>query len=175
MYKRQGWLSYDWIPEDAYLQLTGCSVAHGINEALSELLDRLEAQFAGYTAYFGFPDENREALHFLSARGFTCIEQDWNHSFFFADYVPYPDNAQVERITHQNFEKFRAVYHADAETYWNCDRIYASLDKCGRFLCIIEAISLLQRSFSQAAMDIMKSTARNLPRTHSKLTYFKRW
>lgn len=125
----KGWLSYDWVPEDAYLQLTGCSVAHGINEALSELLDRLEAQFAGYTAYFGFPGENREALHFLSTRGFTCIEQDWNHSFFFADYVPYPDNAQVERITHQNFEKFRAVYHADAETYWNCDRIYASLDK----------------------------------------------
>lgn len=43
----EGWLSYFWINEDKYLQLDGCNVRHGTTAALTELLDRLEARFAG--------------------------------------------------------------------------------------------------------------------------------
>lgn len=124
----EGWISYYWLPEEKYLQLNACNINCGTAQALTELLDLLETRFAGYTAYFGYPGENREAIKFLQAHGFKCIEQDWHHSFSFDDYEPTHCVACVEKITRQNFDKFRAVYHADPETYWNCDRIFAKID-----------------------------------------------
>ncbi|MGM9681447.1 MAG: hypothetical protein ACI3XR_08075 [Eubacteriales bacterium] len=124
----EGWISYFWIPKDKYLQLTACHINCGTAQALTELLDWLETHFAGYTAYFGFPGENREAMKFLQAHAFKCIEKDWNYSLFFDDYELKNGVSCVERITRRNFDKFRTVYHAEPETYWNCDRIYETLD-----------------------------------------------
>jgi len=124
----EGWLEYFWIPEDKYLQLRGCNINRGTEQALKELLELLEKRFAGYTMYFGFPGENLDAVAFLQVQGFRCIEEDWNHSFFFDDYKLLPDDRNNERITRANFDNFRAVYHADPETYWNCDRILETID-----------------------------------------------
>lgn len=124
----EGWISYFWIPEDGYLQLDGCNINRGTEQALTELLDMLETRFAGYTAYFGFPGENSDAESFLKTHGFRCIEKDWNHSFFFEGYSGADCVRNVERISRQNFDKFRAVYHADPETYWNSDRILEAID-----------------------------------------------
>ncbi len=81
----EGWISYFWIPEDGYLQLSGCNINRGTEQALAELLEMLETQFTGYTVYFGYPGENRDAINFLQAHDFKCIEEDWNHSFFSRD------------------------------------------------------------------------------------------
>ncbi len=124
----EGWVSYFWVPEDRYLQLDGFNINRGTEQALAELLDRIKTEFAGYTAYFGFPADNREAVAFLRTHGFKCIEQDWNHSFFFDSYTPKEYDQRVEKISCENFEKFRAVYHADPETYWDCDRIFERID-----------------------------------------------
>lgn len=124
----EGWLAYDWIPMDKYLQLCACNINHGMEQALTELLERLEKRFPGYTMYFGFPEENLDAAGFLQAKGFRRIEDDWNYSFFFEGYKLLPENQNIERITRDNFDAFRAVYHADPETYWNCDRILGAID-----------------------------------------------
>ena len=125
----EGWISYYWIPEDKYIQTDGFAINHGAAQALAELLDRIGEALPGYTAYLGFPGENREAAVFLEARGCKCIEQAWNHSFFFENYRPAEHEDCVERISRMNFHKFRAVYHAPPETYWNCDRIFDSIDE----------------------------------------------
>lgn len=130
----EGWLSYFWINEDKYLQLDGCNVRHGTTAALTELLDRLEARFAGYTAYFGFPGENREAADFLRARGFDCVERDWNFSFFFDGYTPAQCARGIEKISRRNFDLFRAVYRAEPDAYWSCDRILDALDDWNIFV-----------------------------------------
>lgn len=124
----EGWISYYWIPEDAYLQLNGFNINRGAEQALTELVDMIETRFAGYTAYFGYLGDNRDAINFLAEHGFKCIEQDWNHSFFFDGYTPKGYSPRVEKISRQNFDKFRAVYHADPETYWNTDRIFKTID-----------------------------------------------
>lgn len=124
----EGWISYGWIPEDKYLQLYGFNINRGIEQALTELLDMIAAEFTGYTAYFGYPGDNRDAVSFLEAHGFKCVEQDWNHSFFFDGNTPKETNPCVEKISRQNFDKFRSVYHEDPETYWNCDRILKKID-----------------------------------------------
>lgn len=130
----EGWISYDWISEDKYLQLTSFNINRGTEQALAELLSILETRFAGYTAYFGYPSENHDAINFLQASGFQCIEKDWNHSFFFDGYTLVEDTKNIEKISRYNFDKFRAVYHADPETYWNCDRIFETIDDWSIFV-----------------------------------------
>lgn len=124
----EGWISYFRIPEDKYLQLTGFSIRRGARQALAELLEAMKTRYDGYTAYFGYPAENREAIRFLEEHGFVCMERDWNHSFFFDSYTPTACSPCIEAITRENFDAFRAVYHADAETYWNAERILETLD-----------------------------------------------
>lgn len=124
----EGWLSYFWLPEDQYLQLDGCSIRCGTQQALEELLARLTAKFPAYTACFGFPGENRAAIETLAAHGYRCVEQSWNHSFFFDGYRSSGYAPCVERISRQNFDRFRAVYHADPDTYWTLERIFEVLD-----------------------------------------------
>ncbi len=124
----EGWISYYWIPEDNYLQLTGFNIKHGAQQALAELIERIKTAFAGYTAYFGYPGDNQAAISYLVEHGFQCIERDWNHSFFFDEYTATADSPCIEKIYRHNFDKFRAVYHADPETYWNADRIFETID-----------------------------------------------
>lgn len=124
----EGWMAYFWIPEDGYLQLSGCNLNRGTERALTELLELLERRFAGYTTYFGYPGENRDAIRFLQTHGFRCIEEAWNHSFFFDGYGPQGYGRDVEKISRNNFDKFRAVYHPSQETYWNCGRILETID-----------------------------------------------
>ena len=111
--KVEGWISYYWIPEDRYLQLYEFNINRGTKQALAELLKTIETKLAGYTAYFGFPGDNQEAIHFLSEHGFQCIEQDWNHSFFFDGYTAKEHDDCIEKIFRYNFDKFRRVYHED--------------------------------------------------------------
>ena len=131
----EGWISYFWISEDRYLQINGSIIRKDAERALNELLSRLETRFAGYTAYFGCPDENYETVRFLESRGFDCIERAWNHSFFFENYAPAARAREIERIDRSNFDKFRAVYPAESDDYWNCDRIFAALDDWMVFVC----------------------------------------
>lgn len=124
----EGWISYFWIPEEHYLQLDGFSIARGTAQALAELINMLAARFFGYKAYFGFPGDHHEAIRFLAEHGFQCVEQSWNHSFFFDGYTPKECSSCVEKISRRNFDRFRAIYHADPETYWNADRIFAAIE-----------------------------------------------
>lgn len=124
----EGWISYYWIPEDKYLQLYEFNINRGAEQALAELIEIIETKFIGYTAYFGFPGDNLDAVNFLAEHGFRCIEQDWNHSFFFDGYTTDAYSSCVEKVSRHNFDKFRMVYHADPETYWNADRIFETID-----------------------------------------------
>lgn len=126
--KVEGWISFYWIPEDRYLQLTGFQINRNTRQALAELLERIETRFAGYTAYFGYSEDNREAICAMEEQGFHCIERDWNHSFFFDGYAEKACPVGVEPISAQNFDRFRAVYHPDPDTYWTADRILETVD-----------------------------------------------
>lgn len=134
----EGWIQYFWIPEDHYLQCTACNIRQGTAQALGELLKLLKADFPGYTFYFGFPSCNEEAVCFLQANGFQCVEKAWNNSFFFEEYQRLQPNENavdetivdnhIVRIGRGNFDEFRAVYQPDEEAYWNCDRILECLE-----------------------------------------------
>lgn len=136
----EGWIQYFWIPEDHYLQLTACNIRRGTEQALTELLTSLNERFSGYTLYFGFPECNMNAVRVLRENGFQCIEEDWNYSFFFAEYECLQEDQNVVRIGRENFDDFRALYHSDEETYWNCDRIWECLGEWIIFLYYTDGV-----------------------------------
>lgn len=133
--KVEGWVQYYWLPEDRYLQLTGCNIACGTAQALKELMERIEKSFSGYSLYFGFPGENAEALEFLEKHGFTCLERVWNNTLLFQSYTTLPENGNVKLIDRDSFADFRSIHQAfEADVYWTCDRIYEALDKWSIFV-----------------------------------------
>ena len=166
----EGWLSYFWINEDKYLQLDGCNVRHGTTAALTELLDRLEARFAGYTAYFGFPGENREAADFLRARGFDCVERDWNFSFFFDAIRPRSAPAALKRSPAGTLT-FSAPYTAQSLT--RTGAVTASLTRwtIGTSSFTAKAPAPPRQYFSPAAAGTMRYTARRSPTALSGMPF----
>lgn len=125
----EGWVEYFWIAEEKYLQLSGCNINVATEEALAELLSLLEERFPGYAMYFGFPKANVNAVHFLQENGFTCIEEDYNNSFFFDTYQLLDENDKVVKVDALNFEEFREIHLTlEGEMYWTCDRIFENLD-----------------------------------------------
>ena len=127
--KAEGWIQYFWIEKDHYLQVSGCNIDVGMQQALEELLILFKERFQGYEFYFGCADVNVEAIEFLKRNAFTCIEEDYNNSFFFEDYELRPESKNVREISRDNFEDFCKV-HAPIEenTYWNCERVLAKID-----------------------------------------------
>lgn len=125
----EGWIEYFWIAEENYLQLSGCNINVATESALMELLSLLENRFSGYSLYFGFPKANVNAIEFLEQNGFTCIEDDYNNSFFFDTYEPRSVCENVVEVGEENFKDFRTVHaQVEGEMYWTCDRILAEMD-----------------------------------------------
>lgn len=125
----EGWIEYFWIAEEKYLQLSGCNINVATWEALAELLSLLEERFPRYSMYFGFPKANVNAVHFLRENGFSCIEEDYNNSFFFDSYQIQAVSDKVVRVEEETFQEFRAIHSTlEGEMYWTCDRIFEKLD-----------------------------------------------
>lgn len=134
----EGWLTFFRIPEDRYLQCTGCNIRQGTKQALSELLTMLKADFPEYTLYFGFPACNEEAVRFLKENGLRCVEEAWNNSCFLDNRSETIDDESIVRIGRDNYDEFRAVYQPDEEAYWNCDRILECLEEWVIYGCRAE-------------------------------------
>lgn len=125
----EGWIEYFWIAEEKYLQLSACNINVATGEALTELLSLLGERFKGYSLYFGFPKANVSAVHFLRENGFSCIEEDYNNSFFFDAYQMQVVSDKVVRVEEENFQEFRSIHSTlEGEMYWTCDRIFEKLD-----------------------------------------------
>lgn len=132
--KVEGWLQYFWIPDDSYLQLYACNIHHNTEAALEELILQLDERFPDYTYYFGFPDKNTTAISYLKENGFKCIEEDWNNTIFFDEYILLPIEPCVVKTSRENFDDFRAIYKPDADTYWNSERILEQIEEWNIFV-----------------------------------------
>lgn len=133
--KVEGWIQYYFLPKDNYLSTNAFCINSHTEAALKEFISFAEKEFKGYDLYLGFPSDNTEAVSFLSASGFSCIEKDNNNSFFFDSYIPISQNNSVRKITKDGFEDFRQLHSAaiDEEMYWTSDRIYEKLERWNIF------------------------------------------
>ncbi len=125
----QGMIGYFEINEDKYIQLNFCIMQQGIRNAMQALMHHLNEKVKGETIYFGFPEENKEALEFMEDNSFDKIEESWNHSFFFSEYRERKTGKMVRKLTRETYDEFLRIYKTDEYTYWNADRIYSTFDE----------------------------------------------
>lgn len=125
----EGWIHYYTIPADLYISTVSLNIAVHTDQALEEFLAFLQARFPGYMLYLGFSKKNTQAIGFLQAQGFSCIEEDYNNTALVHQYVPVETSEQIVRISQDNYALFCALHRiAEKEMYWNCERIRAELD-----------------------------------------------
>ncbi|MBQ8638882.1 MAG: hypothetical protein IJ468_06910 [Lachnospiraceae bacterium] len=125
----EGWIHYYWLPDDNYLSTVSFIICSHTEQALQEFLEFARERFKGYDLFLGYSTENRQAVHFLSAHGFECIENDYNNTAFLDRYEPIAVSDRVIRVTKENYESFRRLHdNVEGDMYWNSDRIYADLD-----------------------------------------------
>ncbi len=132
----KGLIQYYSQPTDRYWQLIGFNVLDSTEQALDELLEYLRLRFQGYTLYFGFPEENTQALRYLENHGFECVEKAYNDSYLFEGKSEFRMNKNVLRVTRENFYLFETLHHPDEATYWNSERIYNTLDAWNIFVLL---------------------------------------
>lgn len=97
----EGWIHYYTIPADHYISTVSLNIAV----------------------------HTEQAIGFLQAQGFSCIEEDYNNTALLHQYVPVETGEQVVRITQDNYDLFCTLHRiAEKEMYWNCERIGAELD-----------------------------------------------
>lgn len=126
----QGWLQYFWTADERYLQLTACSVASDTAAALSEFLSYARGRFAGFSCVCGFAEENTQALAFLQANGFSCLERLCSNTCVPARLPEIAPRAALVHVTRENFGRFRALHaHVEAQMYWTSDRMCKTLER----------------------------------------------
>ena len=153
----EGWLYYFYWPEDRYLQLASSSVRRNMAQALEELSGYLAQRYPGCDWMIGFPAENREAEAWAKGAGFRQFDDAQNYSFFFDRYEPVPDDASVERIRLENFEKFQRVHRTiEADMFWNCQRIREKLPEWTAFVAEEDGVAgeILARNLDGGMCEI---------------------
>lgn len=137
----EGWIHY--YTEENFLSQSTCQFRRNTAAALEEYAAYLAKRYPGYTWDVGIPAANREAMDWLEhAPGFEKMEESNHYQFFFDQYTLQPEPEGVERITEENFEKFRKIHQILGSTmYWNSQRILADLPKWDLFVAEEDGIA----------------------------------
>lgn len=125
----EGWIHCYTIPDEHYVGQVSCSFRRGASAALDEYAAYLAQRYPGYDWEMSFPAANREVLDWLEhTPGFKWLEDSRHYQLLFENYTPLPEEPGMERITEENFEKFRQIHQTiDAGMYWNAGRIWKDL------------------------------------------------
>lgn len=130
-----GWIQFTHLKEDAYLQTDIFNIAGDIRQALTEFASYCQEHYHGYTLYFGFPADNKEAVSYLAECGWTCVEQSFNDVLFFDRYQTQPVDSGILKVDRKNFADFRKLHEPiEEDMYWNSDRLWEDLEHWEIFL-----------------------------------------
>ena len=128
----EGWINYYFIKKDKYIQISTFSINNYTFLALSEFIDYIKNKFKGYELYLGFPEDNIEAITFLSQNA-ELIEKSYNNVLFLNDFKKEKPNSNIIKIEKENYHYFEKL-HIDKDLYWTSDRIYKDLDNWNIYL-----------------------------------------
>lgn len=123
----EGWIQFFYIEQDHYLQTSGFLIDTHTERALEEFFGYAAEHYAGYTLYLGFPRKNARAIDFLHRSGCKLAEESFHDIFVLEDSALQPECAGLVGVTDENYSAFREVLETDEDTYWDADRIYATL------------------------------------------------
>lgn len=123
----EGWINYYFIEEDKYIQISTFSINKNTNLALDEFIQYINNKFHGYELYLGFPEDNKEAINYLSSKA-ELIESSFNNILNLKDIKTISSKENIIKINKDNYHYFKNI-HTDLDLYWTAERIYNKLDK----------------------------------------------
>jgi len=151
----EGWIAYQHLEADHYLQAHVFNIRRDTGAALAEFVDYCRERWPGSDLDLGFPAENVEALTWLEGAGIPCTEErSWNYQLFLDGYAPLRSDPSVRRVTADNFEEFAAIHRKiDGDMYWNCEQVRERLDDW--------LIFVTGAAFSPAAGELLLTSWQN--------------
>lgn len=130
-----GWIHCYYLREDNYFSTVSMSFSAHMEQGLAEFLAYADSRYPGCGIWLGFPEENSQALSYLSENGFRREEESYNDIFSLGDYHGGEVADGIVRVTKENFPLF-AELHAryEDQMYWNNERLLRKLDQWMIFL-----------------------------------------
>lgn len=130
----EGVLSFYALADDRYLGVKFISVRKHYAKALEELFAYWGENYRGYEWDVYFPEENTEALAYMSASGRREAEENVVDVLLFDEYAPQPENEAVLPVNRENFDVFSELHrHCEADMYWTGERIRENMDNWAIF------------------------------------------
>ncbi|MDR0917457.1 MAG: hypothetical protein LBN02_09770 [Oscillospiraceae bacterium] len=118
-----GVLIFDVTPSERYSQ--SCGVYTRSDSALAAFLEYVNANYAGFETYWGFPRDNA----FFGAIGAEIIERTVRMTLVPADFIATPPNDRAIDVTRENFDAFAAFHDArNTDMYWTGERLRETFD-----------------------------------------------
>ena len=104
----EGWINYYFIEEDKYIQISTFSINKNTNLALDEFIQYINNKFHGYELYLGFPEDNKEAINYLSSKA-ELIESSFNNILNLKDIKTISNKENIIKINKDNYHYFKNI------------------------------------------------------------------
>ena len=128
----KGWIHYYRIREENYIGFYAFCVEENVEDAIDAFLEYIGGQYPEDQIDFGFPKENEAAIRHLRKRGFTVGEESAVYVLHLDAYTVREESESVRTVNADNWKLFQSLHDADADMYWNSERLYRAYFSEGR-------------------------------------------
>lgn len=107
-----------------YLQSSGIYVQDNHKMIYSLFINYLTEHYSGYEIYFGYPNENKMAIHIMEELKADCVDSCMNMQVTKREFVFYPTTYNINEITIDSFEQYASFHDKfNSDIYWNSSRM----------------------------------------------------
>ncbi|WP_322201649.1 hypothetical protein [Acutalibacter intestini] len=136
-----GWAHYYWLEEEQYIGPHSILAGKNYSRLLGELLAYWAKRHPGYRWHLYLPEENREAIAYLTGRGQQEASQENVDVLLFENYAPRPAQKQVVQVGPKDFSLFQQVHRLfERDMYWTSERIAKAMENWELFACVEQEV-----------------------------------
>ncbi len=108
---------YFWIKEENYTQTSIFLIKKDYETIANKFICYIESQLRGYKLLIGVPSTNEIAINYFNSNGMKCIESSIVTNKMCVNVEESFSNANVIRVTRDNFEEYRDFHDKYAIPY----------------------------------------------------------
>lgn len=128
--KPEGYILYEWMLEDNYINFDCFAVKGDYGQALCEVMDYVKEHHSGANVHLGISEKNTKAVEYFTKNNWEILDKLKVNVFHFREDTVFDVSEEVIPVTIENFEDFRKIHgKIEGEMYWNSARLLEELKK----------------------------------------------